>query len=137
MRRVTSLGFVLAAGLTSGAMAATSLDSLQGAWVMQGMQCADTFVRKGDAWAFKDDSTSANTGVIISGSKIDGPGSTCRVEKVSPKKDHLVALLGCADAIMFSNVSVSFRIVDDNTFERFDDDFPEFTIPYTKCPVSQ
>jgi hypothetical protein len=126
----------VAAGIsaTSGVGAlAQGLDALQGAWTLGGVDCGDTFVKNGSTWQFKDRNSSLNTGLIIEGKKMLGPGATCTIGRVADKGDHLVVSLGCEDAIMFNTVSVSIKIVDDTHFERFDPDFPESFGTYSKC----
>ncbi|MBL8584100.1 MAG: hypothetical protein JNL61_17975 [Rhizobiaceae bacterium] len=120
------------------ALAATSaladeLQSLRGAWVMAGMDCAETFVKEGSGWKFKDRNSSLNTGLLLQGNQILSPGATCTLSRVRSKGDHLVASLGCADAIMFNEVSVSFKILDADHFQRFDPDFPESAVTYQRC----
>lgn len=130
------VGIVLAAGMAAvsgnGAFAA-GLDAIQGAWTLDGGDCTDIFVKDGNGWKFKDRDSSLNTGLIISGKKLLGPGATCSIGRVNDKGDHLVVALGCEDAIMFNTISVSIKIVDDTHFERFDPEFPESFGTYSKC----
>ena len=118
-----------------GQAAAASLDELQGAWTMEGTGCADTFKKTGGTIEFKDRGSSLNTGLIIKGSEILGPLATCTVQHIRQKKDYLSAQLSCADTIMFNTISVSFRILDATKFERFDSEFPDFSVPYNKCEL--
>lgn len=127
---------VLATGIaaTSGGGAfAEGLDALQGAWTLGGVDCGETFVKNGSTWQFKDRDSSLNTGLIIEGKKMLGPGATCTIGRVTNKGDHLVVSLGCEDAIMFNTVSVAIKIVDDSHFERIDPEFPESFGTYSKC----
>lgn len=123
---------VLAACIGSDAVAA-SIEALQGAWTMNGTDCAATFEKVGDTIQYKDRTASVTTGIIVSGSRITGPNSTCTAQKIREEKDHFIAYLNCADAIMFDSFSVSFRIIDAQHFQRFDPQFPEAAVIYNKC----
>lgn len=129
----TRLALTVGVALASMAAVANELDGLQGAWVMAGTDCTDTFVKKGSGWDFKDRTSSLNTGLLIEGKKITGAGATCTIARIRQKSDHLVASMGCADAIMFNEVSVSFKIIDADNFQRFDPEFPESAIGYQRC----
>ena len=112
------------------------MDTLQGAWTMSGTNCAATFRKAADGKIeFIDRGSSLTTGILIAGNKIVGPHATCTVERIRDEKDHLSVHLNCADAIMFSDISVSFRIVDADNFERFDPEFPEMSVIYHKCSM--
>lgn len=114
---------------------AASLEALQGAWTMGGTDCAATFEKQGGKIKFRDRTSSTTTGIIVSGSKVLWPQATCTAQKVRAGKDHLTAYLNCADAIMFSGLSVSFRIIDHDTFERYDTQFPEASVKYHRCKL--
>lgn len=129
----TKLALTVGVAIASVAAVAGELDNLQGAWVMSGMDCTDTFVKAGNGWNFKDRTSSLNTGLLIEGKKITGAGATCTIARIRQKSDHLVASMGCADAIMFNEVSVSFKIIDSDHFQRFDPEFPESAIDYQRC----
>ena len=46
----TRLALTVGVALASMAAVANELDGLQGAWVMAGTDCTDTFVKKGSQW---------------------------------------------------------------------------------------
>jgi hypothetical protein len=116
-----------------GTALAESMESLQGAWAMMGTSCTDTFEFSGSEAKFKDRGSSLNTGIIIRGDKIAGPNATCTASHISESKGQYKVHMSCADAIMFSSVTVSFAIVDPQHFRRIDPDFPEVTDDYQKC----
>lgn len=124
------------AALCSGA-GATTLENAQGAWVMVGTTtCSDTFKLVGKNFEFVDRDGSLSAGIIVEGKKIIAPEATCTVERVKSEKDHFTALLGCSDSVMFSNTSVSFKLLPDGTLERSDPTFPDVTYTYSKCEAS-
>ncbi|MER8442889.1 hypothetical protein NKH52_06765 [Mesorhizobium sp. M1066] len=116
-----------------GHAAAASMEALQGAWTMNGTGCADTFKKTGKRYEYKDRGSSQTTGIIVSGSKILGPNTTCTAEKILQKDDHFSVRLSCSDAVLFSSFSASFRVIDKTHFERFDPQFPEMSVIYYKC----
>lgn len=118
-----------------GQVAAASLDALQGAWTSAGTECADTFKKSDGKIVYKDRTSTLTTGLLVEGNRILGPNTTCTAERVRQEKDHLVAYLNCADAIMFGGFSASFRIVDPTHFERIDNLFPELAVTYQKCEL--
>jgi hypothetical protein len=132
MRRILGLGLSLVAG---GSASAASMEAMQGAWAMAGTDCTAVFEKVGGEIRFKDPGSSLDTGIIVSGSKVVGPSATCTTAKLSEKGDHFSILLNCADAVLSSTVSMSFRMVDATHFERFDPSFPEFSLEYVKCPL--
>ena len=134
-RRPAGVVAALALCLISASASAASMAALQGAWAMDGTDCAAVFEKKGAEIRFKDPGSSPDTGVIISGSKVVGPSATCTTAKIREEGDHFNALLSCSDAVLSSTVSMSFRIIDATHFERFDPSFPDFALAYVKCPM--
>jgi hypothetical protein len=120
--------------LAGGAMA-QALEALQGAWAMDGTDCAATFRKDGDTIRFQDGDTSIKTGIIVNGNTIVGPSSTCTAEKVRQEDGRLVARLNCSDSVMAGGMSVAFKIIDATHFETFDHFFPDDPTSYTKCPM--
>jgi hypothetical protein len=128
--------WVFAAGATVGVMTnavADSMGLMQGAWTPDGIDCAKTFKKVGTKIQFIDRESSVTTGVIVSGNKIVGPSAVCTVDRIREEKDHFSVALNCSTAIMFTDFSVSFRIVDKDNFERFDPTFPEASYRYHRC----
>jgi hypothetical protein len=117
------------------AVSADTLDALQGAWTMDGTDCATTFKKVGNNVEFIDRTSSLTTGIIISGRKITGTNMSCTAERIRPVGDHFSALLNCADSITFNTSTFSFRIIDADHFERFEADFPDMSFSYERCKL--
>jgi hypothetical protein len=128
----TLVASLLAIGMTGQASAA-ALDALQGAWTMNGTDCADTFKSVGGKVEYIDRTATVTTGLIVTGSKIEGPNGVCTAEKIRDEKDHFVASLSCADAVIVDSFSVAFKVIDAEHFQRFDPQFPEAAVIYQKC----
>lgn len=113
--------------------AAAELEGLQGAWTMDGTDCAETFVRDGTQIRFKDHGASTTTGIIVSGSRITGSNMSCTADSIRKEKDHFSVLLNCSDAMMFQSISASFRVTGQDSFERFAPGFPDMSFKYHRC----
>lgn len=134
-RKVTAAIFGVAMSCAAGIANAASIGSLQGAWITFGTDCADTFQKVDGKVQFKDRLSSQTTGIIISGDKVVGSNLSCTAGKVREGADNLSVLLSCSDTVMFDSMSVSFRVIDKDTFERFDPSFPEVSVKYHRCDL--
>lgn len=124
------------AGLCMATSAMTaSIKELQGAWTMDGTKCADTFKKVGNKIDFKDRTASTSTGLLVTGSRIAGPNAVCTTQSVRKQKDRLAANLNCVDSMMENSQTVTFKIVDSQTFERFDPFGDNMYITYHKCDM--
>jgi hypothetical protein len=132
-------GIALAAGLAFAAITghalADTLEAMQGAWAMDGTDCAAIFKNDGGTIKFQEGDTSEKTGIIISGDKITGPASVCTAGRIRQEDGRLVARLSCEDAIMAGGMSVAFKIIDADHFETFDHFYPDDSTSYARCPM--
>lgn len=113
---------------------AASLKSLQGAWVELQSDCEDVFQKKGGKLAYRNKGSSLNTGLIVSGSRVEGPNATCTAQRIREGKNGtMTVLLSCATSIMSGGISTSFRIIDRNHFERYENAFPDIAVRYRRC----
>lgn len=119
--------------LAAGNAVAASLEAMQGAWTMDMTDCAETFETVGGKVRFKDRGSSRNTGIIVSRNRIEGPSATCTATRVVAKEDRLAVLLSCADEIMSGDMSFSFKMIDGESFERFDPFFKDVFATYHRC----
>lgn len=133
MRKRLTLLIVSVSTAIAGSAMADSLEAMQGAWTTVGTECAETFKTVDGQLRFQDRGASINTGLIVSGTKIAGANQTCTANRAHREKDRITVSLSCADAIMFSDVSVSFKMIDDQSFERFDPMFSDITTTYHRC----
>ncbi len=124
---------IVSALASAGHAMAASLDAMQGAWTMEGTDCAETFKTVDGHASFQDRGSTLNTGIIVSGSKIAGPNQTCTATRIHQQKKQITVSLSCSDTIMFSDMSVSFRILDKDRFERFDPIFSDVVMTYHRC----
>ncbi|MEK1888758.1 MAG: hypothetical protein AAAB35_14550 [Phyllobacterium sp.] len=132
--KVALLSSVISLCMATGVMAAT-IKELQGAWTMSGTKCEDTFAKQGNTIAFKDRTASTSTGLLITGTKIAGPNATCTTKSVHKLKDRLSANLICVDSMIENDQTVTFKIVDAKTFQRFDPFGDNMYVTYEKCDM--
>lgn len=136
MKKISIASFTaLSVCYLSGMALAGSLDTLQGAWMVGGQDCTATFEKKDGVIRFRDAASSLATGIIISGQKITGPNGVCTVRRIREDKGKLSLSMGCADAVLASGMSVSLRIVDQDTIEVSDFAFPDEMQSYHRCPL--
>ncbi len=124
------LGFCMTTGVT-----AASIKELQGAWTMDGTECSDTFKKTGKKVEFKDRTASTSTGLLVNGSRIMSPNAACTTGTVRKQKDRLTANLTCVDSMIEYGQTVTFKIVDSKTFQRFDPFGDNMFITYHKCDM--
>ncbi len=132
--KIIMAGAVIGFCVTTDAMAA-SIKELQGAWTMDGTECADTFKKVGKTIEFKDRTASTSTGLLVTGSRIAGANATCTTQSVRKQKDRLSANLNCVDSMVEDSQTVTFKIVDSKTFQRFDPFGDNMYITYHKCDM--
>ncbi|SDP05313.1 hypothetical protein SAMN05428967_1025 [Phyllobacterium sp. YR620] len=134
MSKVALLSSVISLCMATGVMAAT-IKELQGAWTMDGTKCEDTFTKKGKSTVFKDRTASTSTGLLVTGSKVAGPNAICTTRSVRKQKDRVSANLSCVDSMMQNDMTVTFKIVDAKTFQRYDPFGDNMYVTYQKCDM--
>jgi len=131
--KIISAAFALLA-LTGGTSAiAAGEGALQGAWTMAEADCSQVFEQSDGKMKFIERDSSLNNGIIVRGDTMMGPHSTCTIGRITKQEDLYKVHLMCATAIMFDDISVLLKVIDDDHFERFDPDFPEVTRKYQRC----
>ncbi|PSJ60381.1 hypothetical protein [Pseudaminobacter soli (ex Li et al. 2025)] len=114
---------------------AVTMKELQGAWAIEGSDCANTFKKSGGKVTFKNPGSEVTSGVIVTGNKIVSPDLSCTAVSIKPEKDRLSAKLSCADTILIQSMSMSFKITGNDTFERFDPSYPTMAFSYRRCKM--
>jgi len=122
-----------AALLAASQVNAATLEALQGAWAMQGMDCNATFKSTKGTISFRDRGGMLTNGIIITGNKISTPDSNCTARKIQQLKDRTSVVMSCADAVLADTITTSFRQTGKDTLQKFDPDFPDTAYTYTKC----
>src|SRR5262245_39371402 len=127
-RRV-AVAWIAAATAFATLAHASELDALQGAWTMDGTGCDDTFEKVGSDIRFKDRTSTLTPGILVKGNKILGSNLSCTAERVreEAEKGTYSVMMNCADALMFQTVSTTFKVINADSFQRFDPGFPDIS----------
>ena len=114
---------------------ADALDVLQGVWVDEDTDCTMVFEKIQGKVRFKSRTFATANGFIITGNKATGPvGGTCTISPSNEENGSFSAQLSCADAVVSKKFMWSFRIIDANSFERFDTlGGSAYSYKYKKC----
>lgn len=131
--QIISVAFALLALAGGTTTIAAKEGVLQGAWTMVETDCSQVFAQSDGKMEFINRESSLNTGIIVSDDIMMGPHSSCRIGGITKHQDIFKVRLMCSTAIMFDDVSVLLRVIDDNHFERIDADFPEISRKYQRC----
>jgi hypothetical protein len=116
----------------NGALAST-LDRLQGAWGGVGIPCDAVFTKKGNETVFALRDGERSAGFIVNGKNIDGAQATCKLLSSKEEAAAFKFVLACRQEIMFGNMVVILRFVDEDNLVRFDPDFPDLQSAYHRC----
>jgi len=117
---------------------ADPVEQLRGAWVSEGADCTKIFEKVGDQTKFRDRSASysLDTGIIIlQKDKVKGPMGGCTISATAEKSDRFSAELQCTDGLVSRDFSMTFRIIDETHFERFDPKREYYHRVYTRCSL--
>jgi hypothetical protein len=117
---------------------ANPVDQLKGAWVADSADCTKIFEKIGDQIKFRDRSASysLDTGIIIlKKDKVKGPIGGCTISTTAEENDRFSAQLQCTDGLVSRDFSMTFRIIDETHFERFDAQREYYHRMYTRCSL--
>jgi hypothetical protein len=137
MTRYRKLSAIVA-GLLGSTMTwseqASALD-LNGAWASDADNCKQVFTRKGNRWAFSENSDVYGSGFIIEGDQIVGKSGRCqiKVRKDNGSQTNLIA--ACASDIMSQSMQFSLKEVDANTVTRVFPGMDGMDINFSRCPA--
>ena len=110
---------------------------LTGLWTTALNVCDKVFVTKGKTASFSQKSELYGRGFIIEGKKIRSPRATCTITKSKESNGVLNMIASCATDIMYSDMQLSLRPLEDGKVSRV---FPEFgesgemAFIYYRCP---
>src|SRR3954471_21670333 len=102
---------------------ADPVDQLKGAWVADSAECAKIFEKIGDQITFRDRSASYSLDrgiIILKNGKVKGPIGGCTGSTTTEENDRFSVRLECTDGLVSRDFSMTFRIIDETHFERFD-----------------
>lgn len=123
----------LAAGLLLLSGEAFAFD-LSGAWTSDRKLCDHVFSRKGNAVSFTELSDLYGSGFVVTGDAIKGKMAECRIKSRKHEGDMTTLVADCATSVMTGNYEFSYKVLDDNTLERYFPDITDMTVRYARCP---
>jgi hypothetical protein len=129
---IVTTGLLIMAG-TASADKPPGVQSLQGAWVEQSMNCADVYRSAGRNMVFRKDVSIFAPAFIISGRRIRTPGASCSIGRITYKGDRMILSLGCTTTITTSPVKAYLSISGDGTLYRYNDDVDHAGSKYGSC----
>ena len=135
-----ALGLSLAASagvsdtLAAGAgLSAYGLSAYQGAWVLEGRDCADVYASAGKAASFKKPVDIFAPAFIISGKRLRTPMATCSIQSVRPTGDRQLLILDCANAVAGQEVRVSMAPQPNGVLRRYSNEQDPTGTGYRRC----
>ncbi|MFC7053335.1 hypothetical protein ACFQI3_11615 [Hansschlegelia quercus] len=127
-----SVVVIMACGSGSGVRAGIQ-QQFQGSWVADSFECRDVFITKAGKTLFRSKHDNTLPGFVVEGSRIRGKTASCSLISIKQTSNGYVAALNCKSQIMFGAMSVSLRLKDQDTIERYDPSFPEMRETYHRC----
>ena len=133
--RRARLGLALAASVAaSGTMAAEAgLSGYQGAWLIQGPSCAETYSSAGKGVSFRKPVDIFAPAFIVSGNRLRTPMASCRIKSVRPAGDRQVLILDCANAVAGDEVRVVVATLPDGSLKRYFNEQDTTGTQYQRC----
>lgn len=132
---VAGLGLSLAAsaGVSDAFAAGPGLSAYQGAWVLEGRDCADVFSSAGKGGAFKKPIDIFAPAFIVSGKRLKTPMATCSIKSVRPTGDRQLLVLDCANAVAAQEVRVYMMPQPNGPLKRYNNEQDQAGTGYQRC----
>lgn len=127
------LGLAAAVAAPSTQAADSNLATYQGAWLVQGTDCADIYSSTGKVTSFKKPVDLFTPAFIISGNRLRTPQASCRIRSVKPNGDRQVLVLDCANAVAGHEVKVQMATQPGGTLRRYFNERDTTGTPYQQC----
>ncbi|WP_336492589.1 hypothetical protein [Methylobacterium nigriterrae] len=129
-----ALGLSLASAGASDTLAAgVGLSAYQGAWVLEGRDCADVYSSAGKGASFKKPVDIFAPAFIVSGKRLRTPMATCSIKSVRPTGDRQLLLLDCANAVAGQEVRVYMTPQPNGALRRYYDAQDPTGTGYQRC----
>ena len=129
------VGLALAASVAvSGTIAAEAgLSGYQGAWLIQGSSCTETYSSAGKGVSFRKPVDIFAPAFIVSGNRLRTPMASCRIKSVRPAGDRQVLFLDCANAVAGGEVRVLLATLPDGSLKRYLNERDTTGTQYQRC----
>ena len=123
------VGFALA--VSSGAWA--QKPNFDGAWLEEGLPCADVFTSNGKTVSFKRPANLFVTAFIVRGQRLTTPLATCRIGRIDPKGDRQLLNLSCTTAVATESTTAVLALTADGGLQRYNVTDGTASAKYQRC----
>jgi hypothetical protein len=127
------LGLVASVGLSDTLAAEVGLSGYQGAWLLEGRDCAEVYASAGTGTSFKKPIDIFAPAFMVSGNRLRTPMASCRIKSVRPSGDRQRLVLDCANAVAGQEVRVLMATSPNGTLRRYYDDQDPTGVGYQRC----
>lgn len=127
------IGLALALVVSSTVAAQTGPGDYQGAWLVQGGDCAEIYSSSGKSTTFRKPVDLFAAAFILSGNRLRTPQASCRIKSMRPNGDRKLLLLDCANAVSGNDVRVQMGAAPDGTLRRYFNDQDTTGTAYQRC----
>lgn len=127
------LGIASAAGNPAARAVDAGLAGYQGAWLLEGRDCAEVYASGGRVTAFKKPVDIFAPAFMVSGKRLRTPMATCQIKSIQPGKDRQVLLLDCANSVAGNEVRVLMAPSPNGALRRYYSDQDPTGVAYQRC----
>ncbi|AWN42837.1 hypothetical protein [Methylobacterium durans] len=127
------LGIASSAGIPAARAVEPGLSAYQGAWLLEGRDCAEVFSSGGKVTAFKKPVDIFAAAFMISGKRLRTPMASCQIKSVRPGKDHQILMLDCANSVAGNEVRVLMAPSPNGSLRRYYSDQDPTGVAYQRC----
>ena len=130
---VFGLSLAASPGVSEPRAAGGGLSAYQGAWVLEGRDCADVYSSAGKAASFKKPLDIFAPAFLISGKRLRTPMATCGIKSVRPTGDRHLLVLDCANAVAGQEVRIYMAPQANGALRRYYDVQDPTGTGYRRC----
>nr|WP_238179640.1 hypothetical protein [Methylobacterium oxalidis] len=105
----------------------------QGAWLLEGRDCAEVYSSGGKVTAFKKPVDIFAPAFMVSGKRLRTPMASCQIKSVRPAGDRQVLLLNCANSVAGNEVRVLMAPSQNGALRRYYSDQDPTGVAYRRC----
>ncbi|MER2269848.1 hypothetical protein [Methylobacterium oxalidis] len=127
------LGIASSAGMPAARAVEAGLSGYQGAWLLEGRDCAEVYSSGGKVAAFKKPVDIFAPAFMVSGKRLRTPMASCQIKSVTPAKDRQVLLLDCANSVAGNEVRVLMAPSPNGALRRYYSDQDPTGVAYQRC----
>ncbi|WP_336492822.1 hypothetical protein [Methylobacterium nigriterrae] len=130
-----ALGLSLAAsaGVSATRAAQAGLSDYQGAWVLEGRDCAEVYTSAGKAASFAKLADIFAPAVMVSGNRLKTPMASCQIKSIRPLGERQLLLLDYANAVAGNEVRVPLAPTPNGGLRRYYNDQDLTGVAYQRC----